>query len=160
MKSIVYSTLIGLIVLSLLTVPIACVYRLLPFEQGCRGHVDNAVKANSTALAVEELTIAISYAENHGLTSGNTSLIWETPDNDIRFWYLNLKALRTSLQQNDDGVQQNILTKLSTSLKEIKYPEDIELYPNRGIWFVLGFLWVPLIIVLVGIAIWFDRRKS
>ncbi len=32
------------------------------------------------------------------MTSGYTSILWQTPDEDIGFWYTNLKASQQELQ--------------------------------------------------------------
>ena len=64
----------------------------ITFERKCKGYLKRAADANTVKLAKEELSKAINYIEAKGYTQGYTSLLWTTPDEDLGFWYANLKS--------------------------------------------------------------------
>ncbi|MEO0639786.1 MAG: hypothetical protein AAFY70_08675, partial [Bacteroidota bacterium] len=74
------------------------IYDGVIINQNVTGHLKNAADANSIELAEQELTIAINYLEDNGLTEGYTSVLYDTPKEDISFWYRNLKASQEELR--------------------------------------------------------------
>ena len=74
------------------------VYDGVIISQNVTGHLKNAADANTVELAEQELTIALNYLESNGLTEGYTSILYETPKDDITFWYRNLKASQEELR--------------------------------------------------------------
>ena len=62
------------------------------FEQNCTGYLKQAADANTIELAIDRLDKAIEYAESKNWTDGYTSILWKTEDENIGFWYKNLKS--------------------------------------------------------------------
>jgi hypothetical protein len=125
-----------------LAAPIWTVYSGIMFDKYCEGHLKQAADANSIELALEELNIAIEYAENHGLTKGYTSIFIETESDNVGYWYKNLIACRRNLELCKDASQdvKNLqLKKLHESLidngengTKVTVPEGISRFPyNR-----------------------------
>lgn len=124
------------------------------FKQGCGGHLKRAADANTIEIAESELKMAIDYMEANNLTTGYTSVLWKTPDEDIQFWYNNIK---TSYQElialKDDSPsmeKSNMLMKLRETILDhgdkgdnLTTPNGISRYPNNAL---IGTLfWIGLI---------------
>src|SRR4051812_15713665 len=67
------------------------------WTQNVEGHIKRAADANSPEMALDELVTATKYLEANGLTKGNTGIIYQTPQTDVAFWYMNLKTCEFSL---------------------------------------------------------------
>ena len=61
------------------------------FDMNCTQYLKRAADANTVELAKDELEMAISYAEEEDLTEGIVSIFLHQPQNDIGFWYNNMK---------------------------------------------------------------------
>ncbi|WP_405205201.1 hypothetical protein [Aquimarina sp. LLG6339-5] len=118
----------------------------IQFKQNVSGYLKRAADANTIELAHEELTKVIDYLEANNITSGYTSMIWETPDEDISFWYRNLKASQAELQNlksNSALERTNVLIKLRETLVDtgkstkVTVPRGLAVYPNNGFWGIL-----------------------
>lgn len=137
------------------------IYKSITFKQNCSGHLDRAATASTVEIAKEELGKAISYLENNNLTAGSTHILYSTPDNDIAYWYKNLKSAYQQLEKvsatGTDMEKTNELLKLHENLigrgdkgsSHVITPPRIALYPNQsviyigsliGIIFVFGFI--------------------
>ena len=109
------------------------------------GYLKRAANANTITLANEELSKAITYLEANNLTTGYTSILWETPDEDIDFWYRNLKASQSELQnlEPESALEKtNVLLKLNETLtgsngSRVIRPEGLAVYPNNLLWAIL-----------------------
>jgi len=123
----------------------------ISYEQDCGGYLKRAADANTIELADKELTKAVTYIEGNGLTSGYTSVIYRTPDEDLGFWYSNLKASQKELQEIDSEATQlertNVLMKLRETLlddgesgQSVTQPDGISVYPNNAVLWFLGLL--------------------
>ncbi len=134
------------------------------FDRGCGGHLKRAADANSIELAEKELQLAVDYMEANGLTSGYTSIIYQTPDEDIGFWYGNIESSLSGLKSTPDTAtsleKSNVLIKLRETLIDhgssgdsITIPSGISLYPNNR---VFALLWVVFIAVLLAVIPWRD----
>lgn len=119
------------------------------FEQNVTGYLKRAADANTIELAQEELTKALDYLEANELTSGYTSIFWETPDEDIDFWYRNLKASQHELQtlKSESALERtNVLIKLRETLVDtgestkVTVPDGLSVYPNNSLWAALMLL--------------------
>lgn len=120
------------------------------FDRGCEGYLKRAADANTVALAEQNLAIAVKYAEDNGMTSGYTSIIYRTPDEDVGFWYSNLKAsleeLRSITPEATQLERTNILMKLRETLldegNEVKVtvPNGISIFPDNTMYAILGVL--------------------
>lgn len=121
-------------------------------SQNVTGYLKRAANANTITLANEELSKSIAYLEANNLTTGYTSILWETPDEDLDFWYRNLKASQSELEnlEPESALEKtNVLLKLHESLigsggNRVTVPEGLAVYPNNLLWAIL------LIIAIVG----------
>lgn len=142
-----------LIGLTLIIGPTVCIVKSIKFMQQCSGYLKQAADANTAELALSRINIAIEYVEDHELTSGYTSAIWRTEDENIGFWYENLKACQEELTRCLDGTQlekSNVLMKVRESLTDdgekgtkLTIPKGISRYPYNllfGIWNLISIL--------------------
>lgn len=122
--------------------------KYVKFYQGCEGHLGLAASANTIDAAKSELRIAVNYIEKKNLTSGYTSIFFETPDEDIGFWYQNLKSSYyelDSLGKDTSPLERsNMLIKLRETLIDhgkngdhVTAPNGISKYPNNSMYFIL-----------------------
>ena len=142
----------------------------IEFKQHVTGHLRRAAAANTIALANEELTTAINYLEANGLTSGYTSVFYQTPDEDIGFWYRNLKASQQELQSlaSESALEKaTVLMKLRETLMDtgestrVNAPEGMSVYPNNKLWTVLMLMACAFIIIgSVGLLVTLDKPKA
>lgn len=128
-------------------------------DQNCTGYLKRAADANTVETAKEQLQKSIKYLEENNLTSGYTSVLWKTPDEDIEFWYKNLKASESELLKVDSSTSSlektNLLMKLRETLLDngekgdnLTVPDGLSRYPSNAIWGVLSILSIVLVIVL------------
>jgi len=122
------------------------------FDQNGGGNLKRAADANTVELAKEELGKAIAYFEQRQLTSGYTSIVYHTPDEDLEFWYKNLKAAYGELETVQPYTTQlertNVLMKLRETLLDntgegtsVTLPQGISIYPYNGfymLWAIFG----------------------
>jgi hypothetical protein len=143
-------------ILILLSIPSCGVraYKDIVFDRGAEGYLKRAADANSVDLAKNELDIAIKYAESNALTSGYTSVLYRTPDEDVGFWYRNLKVSQSELQSLPDNAtpleKSNMLMKLRETLLDsgekkvhVTLPSGISVFPNNtayAIWLTISGL--------------------
>ena len=159
MKSIV-ATILIIFSLSVFT---AVIVKSVQLNQNCTGHLKRAADANSVKLANQELSEAIAYLETNDLTHGYTSILWKTPDEDIGFFYDNLKQSQLELQKVTDSTtsleKSNMLMKLRETLvdngkegSELTCPDGLSRYPHNLFWSLL--MWLASVSV-VGLIAWF-----
>jgi len=120
----------------------------LPYKQNVSGHLKQAADANSIPIAAERLEMATKYLRDNGLTTGYTSIIYRTPDEDIGFWYNNLVSAQQQLREVERNPNAsplettNVLMKLRETLTdhgekggtEITEPNGISRYPHNFLW--------------------------
>lgn len=148
--------------------PVVTIVKSVQFQQQCSGYIKQAADANTAELALSRLNTAIGYVEDHGLTSGYTSAVWKTEDENIGFWYENLKACQEELTNCMDGTQlekSNVLMKVRESLTDegekgttLTIPSGISRYPNNlpfGIWNLISVL--VLVFAIGGFFIEIDE---
>lgn len=143
----------------------ARISKKIAFKQNVKGYLKRAADANTVELANEELTKVIDYLEANDITSGYTSVLWQTPDEDIDFWYRNLKASQKELQHlgtTSTLEKTNVLIKLRETLLDVgektkvTVPEGLSVYPNNKLWaglttFALSALFAGLIMLLPAV---------
>lgn len=139
-----------LVVLVALCTPITTAVKSIKFQQQCSGYIKQAADANTVELASERLASAIQYVEDHNLTTGYTSILWKTEDDNIEFWYRNLIACKEELQACADASQlekSNVLMRVRESLTDesedgttLTIPEGISRYPDNTQFAVLNIL--------------------
>ena len=130
------------------------------FEQNCTGYLKQAADANTIELAIDRLDKAIEYVESKNLTDGYTSILWKTEDENVGFWYKNLKSSRVELEKalcSSQMEQTNVLMKLRETLTDnnengtyITYPYGLWKYPHNMEFAV--FAWI-IHIILIGVWI-------
>lgn len=142
----------------------------IQFKQNVTGYLKRAADANTIDLAEQELNKAISYLEAHNLTSGYTSILYRTPDEDLEFWYNNLKASQNELQtlNSTSALERtNVLLKLRETLLDegektkVTVPSGISVYPNNLPWAIAG--WLALIALFTGfmlIVAEYERKRK
>lgn len=146
------------IVLALaLVMPIITLVKGIQFQQDCSGYIKQAADANSVELAIERIDKAIAYVEANDLTEGYTSVLWKTEDDNIGFWYNNLKTCREELAQCIESSQfekTNVLMKVRESLTdqgedgtELTLPKGISRYPKNALFGILN--WISCILLLL-----------
>ena len=140
------------------------------FKQNVTGYLKRAADANTIDLANQELTKALDYLEANDLTSGYTSVLYETPDEDIDFWYRNLKASQAELQnlQSESTLEKtNLLIKLRETLLDtgektrVTVPDGMAVYPHNKFW--AGMMIFALLALFAGfslIAVESDRIEK
>jgi hypothetical protein len=127
------------------------------FGRNCEGYLKRAADANTIGLAIENIEVAIKYAENNNLKSGYTSIVFRTPDEDIGFWYTNLTAslmeLRAVGSETSRLERTNILMKLRETILDqgqstsVTIPSGISIYPSNG--FYAMWAWFSFILAVV-----------
>jgi len=123
------------------------------FSQDCGGILKQAADASDLNLAAERLQIAIAYIEKENLTSGYTSVLYKTPDEDVGFWYKNLNSALDELKkvQVDSNAtsleKSNVLIKLRETLLDngesgtsLTVPDGISVFPSNSLWAFLGLM--------------------
>lgn len=129
------------------------------YRNNVGGHLKRAADSNTVELAKQELRTAITWLEQHNKTSGYTSVFWNTPDEDIGFWYGNLKASLDELEKLPESAspmeKSNMLMKLRETLLDndakgthVTEPKGIKRHPHNlayGLW-----LWISAILALIG----------
>ena len=131
-------------------------------EQNCTGYLMRAADANTVETAKGELQKVIVYLEEHELTRGNTSVFFNSPKNDIGFWYKNLKESEKELSKIDSTTSSlektNVLMKLRETLidngesgDEVTMPEGLSKYPNNILWYILNALSGLFLLILIPV---------
>ena len=126
------------------------------------GYLKQAADANTPELAKSKLSAAIAGIEKRGLTSGYTSIFYNTPDEDLGFWYNNLKASENDLQKLSPNASQleqsNVLMKLRQTLLDhekngeaVTCPAGASLYPYNLVMAIWGTISV-VFLFCAGIA--------
>lgn len=143
--------------------PILTTIKSIQFDQKCGGYLKQAADANSVELAERQLNLAIDYIEQHELTSGYTSVLWNTEDENIEYWYNNLKQCQkelTATKNNSTLENTNVLMKLRESLTDVDQngttltiPYGISRYPNNLLYGILNTISSIIFILYFGMLI-------
>ena len=148
-------TIIIALIVSLI-VPTICIVRSVQFDQECGGYLKQTADANTPELALERLNKALDYIEDNNLTTGYTSVLWRTEDENLEFWYTNLKATQKELEACMDKEQlekTNVLMKVRETLTDagdtetkLTIPPGISKYPSNTLFCILMWLSIALMI--------------
>lgn len=142
------------------------------YENQVRGHLKRAADAQTVEMAREELAIAVHNLEARNLTSGYTSVFYNTPDEDIGFWYRNLNASLTELTNLPAAAtlleRSNILMRLRSTLlhhgdkgESVNEPEGIEMFPSNTAFSMLSLFSLLLFACsVIFITLDSDRRRG
>lgn len=140
--------------------------RSVKFDQNCGGHLKRAADANTIETAESELKTALDYLESNGMVNGYTSVLYNTPDEDVTFWYQNLKDSYNGLIALNDSVSEleksNMLIKLRETLidhskdgENITMPDGISRFPNNFEWGLMRL--VCFILLSIGALIIYTK---
>lgn len=134
------------------------IVKSVQFDYGCEAYLKRAADANSVEMAKENLEVAIDYAEEHELTEGLVKIVFNDPQQDLGFWYQNLKACYEELDnlpQDATALEKtNVLMKLRESLVDtgestsVTVPMGISIYPYNVIYCI--WAWLSIILAYVG----------
>ena len=157
---------IFLIVLALVMPTIYWV-KQAPFNQNCGSYLENAAVATTPDKALENLNVAIDYIEAKGLTSGYTSILWKTEDENVEFWYQNLKDAQKKLEGCLNGSQMEkdyALMKLKETLikqtdegQKLVAPQGIHVYPNNKLFAIFNA--ISFLMLCFVIYLWMPKKK-
>ena len=138
-----------LLIVSLI-VPAIVIVKSVKFSQECTGYLKQAADANTVELALERVDLALNYIESHNLTSGYTSVLWRTEDENIEYWYRNIKACREELENNIEASsleKSNVLMKARETLTdegekgtELTVPKGLSRYPYNLLFGILNII--------------------
>lgn len=161
MKTVIKSIL-AVVAAAILTTTIV---KQVELNQNCLSYLKLTADANTVETATEQLGKAINYLESNNLTTGYTSILYRTPDEDIEFWYNNLKASEGELLKVNSTTpsmeKTNLLMKLRETVMEsgkngdhVTYPDGLSRYPNNLGWAVLNICAsIALVVLMVLIKI-------
>jgi len=116
----------------------------ISFDRDIGGYLKHIANANTVQLATENLDVAIKSIEDKKWTSGYTAILYQTPDEDVGFWYKNLKASRTELNDINQKTslleRTNVLMKLRGTLNggTMAAPQGISIFPNNRLFAIWG----------------------
>lgn len=154
MKKRLTYILIGLIL------PCIVLVKCAQFMQDCKGYLEQCSNANSVEMALNRLELAIRYLERNDMTTGYTSILWKTEDENIGFWYENLQTCRQELIKARDASQleqTNVLMRVRESLvkngekgESLIIPDGIVKYPHN-LGYAIG-LWLSLFLLVIGVC--------
>lgn len=130
------------------------------FKMDCNQYLKRAADANTVELAAANLDKAVQFLEKKDLTNGVVGIFLSQPQNDIGFWYANLKGSQAELAKVTDKTTQmersNLLMKLRETLldngkegTEVTCPSGISIHPHNALMF-----WVVIAMVIMGGAGW------
>ncbi len=158
MKKVFGSILIVPFVIYLVIV----IFKSVMFDINCGNRMGRASDANSITLAREEMEVVVKYLEDNQFTTGYTSVIYNTPDEDMGFFYKNMKSALEeliSIKETASPMEKsNLLMKLRESLthhgekgSSITVPSGISFAPHNVAFAIWGI--ISLIIAAVGAII-------
>ena len=140
----------------------------ITFNINCGDYLKRAADSNTVELAADNLKVALDYMEANGMTTGYTSVVWKSPDEDVAFWYNNIKQSYEELISLDETAtnleKTNLLMKLRETLLDQKEkgesltcPTGISVFPNNTLWAILKWLCVAMFIGgFIGIGVTWD----
>ena len=134
--------------------------KVYQFENNCEVYIERAANASSVEIAKEELGKAIKYAEDNNLTEGIVSIFLKRPQNDVGYWYKNMKTAYEELDNlHKDATaleKTNLLMKLRESLVDtvdgttyVVSPQGISIYPNN-----VAYFWWAMISSIAALGLW------
>lgn len=129
------------------------------FNINCGGRLKRAADANTIEIARDELRQVVGFLESKSITNGYTSIIYKTPNEDIGFWYRNLKSSLNTLEnlnkETTELEKSNLLIKLRETILDhtsngtsVTKPPGIALYPHNTIFAI--FCWLSPVSLLIG----------
>jgi hypothetical protein len=114
----------------------------ISFDHNCGRYLKNAANAKTVDVAKAQLKVALAYMEKNHLTEGYTSILYETSDDNVGYWYdninsrlgelKNLPSEATPLEKFNMLMElRNTLLSDTSSSSSIIVPEGISVYPDN-----------------------------
>lgn len=122
----VYCSLLAFAVLSLMIYGITNIILGIQFDRNCEGYLKRAADANTISMAEKELGIAVTYMEQKHLIIGYTSIVYKTPNEDLGFWYNNLKVAHEELVGASPDITSLEMSNMLMKLRETILDDDRE----------------------------------
>lgn len=132
----------------------------ISIEQNCLGYLKQAANANTVEIAKDKLQKAIWYLEANNLTNGYTSIFFKTPNEDIGFWYKNLKVSEyelTKVSNTSTSLEKtNLLMKLRETILDnrdnVIFPTGLSRYPNNTMWLIINIIVIVIVLFMMTLA--------
>lgn len=139
-------------------------YKDYLFNKNCEEWLKLAADANNIPIAKARLDKAVDYLEKNNITTGYTSLWFQTPDTSITEWYTNLKAAQENLSSfpsNATGSDiNNTLMKLRETLLDrgdhgdkVTLPPYIQYAPYNLLFFAISVIFCIILLTILMIFI-------
>ena len=137
------------------------IVKAVSFNLNCEAYIKRTADASTIEMAKTELAKAIDYAERNNLTEGIVSVFLKNPQNDIGFWYGNMKAAYEELDNLPEDAapleKTNVLMKLRESLTDnsgdngtsVTVPDGISIYPGN-----VAYFWWCALSLLAACVFW------
>ncbi len=144
------------------------------FDRHCQGFMKQSADANTISIAKKSLSTALDYLDDEqlfrdGVETHYTSVIYNSPGEDVGFWCGNLRAAMDELNNFDEEsadvlIISNFLMKLRETLTDdagsgvsVTVPTGMSVYPNNTAYAVSGlfafmFGCVGTLLIMVGIS--------
>lgn len=125
------------------------VSRAIAYNQNVNVHVQNAGKASTTAIAIEELETALDNADKYGCRHGKASALDE--ENAVDLYYSNLEGFLSELKSFDENTNREVyqveLNALQERLNEVEgtHPYGISM-GGQVVFNLYGIFWILEII--------------
>lgn len=144
-------------------------YNSLCYSWNCGQYLERAANATTVGNAIENMDHALSYLDENGMTEGNTGVLWQTPKNDVGYWYKNLSDATTELQtlpeESSPMEKSNMLMKLKEAILDVgekgtyvAQPAGIHNFPHNPLY--LGWIFVTgVVLVCSGIVVFGSEKR-
>jgi len=167
-KLVFNGVLFALSLIAFLVLSTVCLVKSIKFDQNCGGYLKQTADANTPEIALERITLALDYIEAHDLTTGYTSILYRTEDENVEFWYKNIKACKAELENCLDGTQlekSNVLMKVRESLTDndsngtsLTIPTGISRHPYNVLW--AWIMWPLTTFLIISTLIFFIKLED
>lgn len=154
-----------------------CIWAGVRFYASCKfdttidGYLDNYAESGTLEEAEKNLSLALEALEDRNLTSGQISIFFNNPNENLGIWYQNLVSSRDELSSalTESPVKQSIIldkqkTWLSDGGKHVSKPDGIEIYPyNKQFfwWSIISLLGLILSYIVYHILdIKYEKNKN
>lgn len=136
------------------------IYQRIEMNKNCIGYLKQAADANTINVAKAQLSKSLNYLEKNSMTTGYTSILYNTPNEDVGFWYSNLKISYNELSKIDSNSSSlektNILMKLRETILDnnekgdsVTVPPGLARYPYNLLWAIINVISFLLTLFLI-----------
>lgn len=129
----------------------------IQYDRKVTNELQLAANASTVEIAIEKMDLALEEIEKRDLTEGYTSIFYRTPDEDIGYWYDNLKTALDELKEitpeDNKLLRSNMLLKLRETIlyysqngSYVQQPSGIHKYPYNKAWFLAYMISIVLVV--------------